>query len=74
MATKKQCCVKTERKDFDITSPIPKLCTAGCFKFSRETHLQIAEGDNTVSDECEAVVINCLDLTTEQMEVLGISI
>jgi hypothetical protein len=65
MATKKYHCVKTKRKDFDITSPIPKLCTAGCFKFSRETYLQIAECGNTVSDECEAIVINCLDLTTE---------
>ena len=66
MATKKQRCVKTERKDFDITSPIPKLCTAGCFNiFEGNTDLQIVESENTVSDECEAVVINCLDLTTK---------
>jgi hypothetical protein len=33
--------------------------------FKGNTDHQIAEGDNTASDECEAVVINCLDLTAE---------
>jgi hypothetical protein len=56
----------TERKDFDVTSPVPKLSTVGCSKFSRETQIsRFQKGDSTVSDECEAVVINCLDLTTE---------
>jgi len=34
-----------------------KLYAAAYFKFTRETDLQIAEGGNTVSDECEAIVI-----------------
>jgi hypothetical protein len=38
--------------------PIPKLCAAGYFQvFEENTELQIAEGGNTVSNECEAIVI-----------------
>jgi hypothetical protein len=39
-------------------SPIPKLCAAGYFQvFEGNTEFQIAEGGNTVSDECESIVI-----------------
>jgi hypothetical protein len=38
--------------------PIPKLCAAGYLQvFEGNTELQIAEGGNTVSDDCEAIFI-----------------
>jgi len=45
--------------------PTPKLCAAGYLQvFEGNTELQIAEGGNNISDECEAIVTKILDLTT----------
>ena len=55
--------VSEATQDVTCISPTARLCAAGYVKIlEANTELQIAECGNTVSDECEAIVIKLFGL------------